>query len=133
MDNSSKTTPLTLDDLIAFGRGLSGGPQGPIGHCSDRACIGAVPLAASLVDPAVKLEEIPGASFVQRLAADPFEQALHQVDRAALGLHRVDRTASLAAIGAGFIRQADDLIPVYGRLAVFAQVGFLPARADPLL
>ena len=42
-------------------------------------------LAASLVDPAVKLEEIPGASFVQRLAANPLEQALHQVDRAAWG------------------------------------------------
>jgi hypothetical protein len=30
-------------------------------------------LAASLVAPAVKLKEIPRASFVQRLAADPFE------------------------------------------------------------
>ena len=78
--------------------------------------------AASLVDPAVKLKPIPRAILVQRLAADPFEQALHQVDWA----------AALAAIGAGFIRlQADDLISIYGfRLAVFAQVGRLRSQAE---
>jgi len=116
--------------------GALGTYEGVLGKYVGQVCAPAPAgsdLAVSLVYPAVKIEEISGASVVQRLAADPFEQPLHQVDRAALGLHRVDRTPSLVAIGARFIRQADDLIPVYGRLAVFAQVGFLPARADPLL
>jgi hypothetical protein len=50
-------------------------------------------------------------------------------------LHQVDRGAALAAIFTSRIRlQADDLISIYGfRLAVFAQVGPLPARADFLV
>ena len=79
-------------------------------------------LAASLVDPAVKLEAIPGASFVQRLAADPFEQALHQVDRV---------VAALAAILTSRIRlqTPDNLIAIDDfRLAIFNQVGPPPSR-----
>src|SRR4051812_41302956 len=65
-------------------------------------------LAAFFVDRSVQLKPIPRAELVQRLAADPFEQGLHQVDRVA---------AALAAIGAGLILcQTDDLISSRGRL-----------------
>src|SRR4051812_44681507 len=67
-------------------------------------------LAAALVDPAAPVEPIPGTNLMQWLAA-AFEPALHQVDRV---------VAALAAIRAGLIRKADDLIPVYGQLAGLA-------------
>ena len=66
------------------------------------------------------------ASFVQRLAANPFEQALHQVDRV---------VAALAAIFTSRIRlHPDDLIAIYGFRSVgLAHVWPLPVRANFLV
>ena len=55
-------------------------------------------LTASLVDPAVKLKEILGASFVQRLAADLFEQAVaYQVDRVVAALAAITSQAAFGS------------------------------------
>ena len=83
-------------------------------------------LAASLVDRAPPLKPMRRASFVQRLAANPFEQALHQVDRV---------VAALAAIFTSRIRlHPDDLIAIYGFRSVgLAHVWPLPVCANFLL
>ena len=109
--------------------GALGTYEGVLGKYVGQVCAPALAgsdLAASLVDPAVKLKPIPRASFVQRLAADPFEQALHQVDRV---------VAALAAIFTSRIRlQPDDLIAIYGFRSVgLAHVWPLPVRANFLV